>query len=178
MRAFIAIDIPGDIRKKICDFGAMVPGNATIVSEQNLHITVQFLGDIGQKVQSDVVETIKTIDERPFSVSIAGVSGFGKGDDIRVLYAGVRNGEKIKEIYTSIMDSFSSKGLRFDRESDYVPHVTICRPKGASSALSDFIRSNKDKVFGGFEVSKVSLKKSTLARNGPVYETLYERELL
>jgi len=69
MRTFIAIEIPGDIRKRLADYINMLDrlcgNNVKWVKEDNLHFTVKFLGEIEQNdletVNRCVAETIADI---------------------------------------------------------------------------------------------------------------------
>ncbi len=175
MRAFVAIDLPEEIRKKLHALEGGMPGRVSLVQEQNLHITLQFLGDINEAALTKVVAAVSAIKENPFKVEIKGISYFGKKEEVRVVFAGIDDGNKTASIYSRLCDSLSSSGVSFKAEKEYTPHVTLGRPKpGPQTELLEFIGKHSGDSFGCFEANSISVKKSTLAPDCPVYETLYE----
>jgi len=65
-------------------------------------------------------------------------------------------------------------GFKINYE-EFVPHLTIARVKfGKSNALSKFLIDYKDIEFGNVNINSIKLKKSTLTKNGPIYNDLGE----
>lgn len=175
MRVFTAIGLPEEIRKKLFDIGGRIPCRTIRVSEPNLHITLQFIGDIDDGTLAKVIDVVKFINWEPFSVCIRGISCFGTGDDIRVVYANALDENRISMVYSRLSGSLKSRGISFKPENTYIPHVTIGRTiPGQKREIPEFIKKHSEDDFGSFEVSEIHVKGSTLTRKGPIYETLYK----
>ncbi len=176
MRTFVSIEIPALIRKKIYSLGEKIPGRLSRVSEDNIHITLQFLGELDEGGLAKAEAVLNKLYGQPFRVTIKGISFFG-GRDIHTIYANVIDHGRIKQVYSDVGKLLSDADLDFESEREYVPHATIARVKEGSPEIREFIGQNSDQLFGEFEISSICLKKSTLSSKGPVYETLYERKL-
>ena len=176
MRTFFAIEIPEEIRKKIHFVGAEMPGRNSRVSEDNIHITLQFLGYINEEKTAMAREALDKIREGPFMATIKGISYFG-GHDVHTVFAKVLDEGRIKEIFLDIGKSLENAGVDFESEREYTPHATIARVKQGGVDIKEFINQNSERLFGEFEIKSVCLKESVLTEKGPVYTTLYERKL-
>ncbi|MHB1829900.1 MAG: RNA 2',3'-cyclic phosphodiesterase [Candidatus Micrarchaeaceae archaeon] len=178
MRVFTAIELPVEIRKKLFHTGSQMPGRASIVPESNLHITLQFIGEIGAGTLAEVIDSVKSIKEEPFRICIKGISCFGSGEGMRVVYANALDENKIMSTHSILCGTLESRGISFEQEKSYIPHVTIGRTRqDPKREIEEFIKKHSEDDFGSFEARKIHVKGSTPTRNGPVYETLYENEL-
>jgi 2'-5' RNA ligase len=176
MRTFFAIEIPEEIRRSIHSAGLEMPGRLSRVSEDNMHITLQFLGDTSEEKLAKAERALNDLREGPFRATVKGISYFG-GRDIHTVFADVMDDGRIKEIYLDIGKSLNESGIDFESGREYVPHATIARVKQGGAELREFISKNSERLFGEFEVRSVCIKKSVLTGEGPVYTTLCERKL-
>ena len=176
MRTFVAIEIPAEMRRKIYSIGEKIPGRLSRVSEENIHITLQFLGELDEDGLASAESALNKISGQPFGVIIKGISFFG-GRDVHTIYANVIDQGRIKVIYSDAGKLLSDAGLDFESEREYVPHATIARVKDGSAKIREFIGQNSDHLFGEFEIDSICLKRSVLSEKGPIYTTLYERKL-
>lgn len=175
MRAFLAIEIPKEIREKMFALGSKLPGKLSRVSAENIHITLQFLGEVEEEKMGIITEALKKISATPFKVSIKGLSYFGE-PKIHTVFCKVIDQNRASSLYHDIEKRMDDAGLGFKSERDYVPHATIARVKEGSDELKAFINQNSDTEFGELEVNSICLKKSVLSDRGPSYSTLYEHK--
>ncbi len=173
MRLFVAVDIPGELKKKIVETQGLLGGkNADInfAPPENLHFTVKFLGDV------ENTEEIKNIlfsisnGFQKFDCSICNLGYFGSANHIRVLWVGMDKG---KEEFVRIVKNVDKK-LSYIRKEDYEqsPHLTIGRVgfvKNREKFLEQ-IKSLQKISIGSFVVKKLKLKQSVLGSKGPVYK--------
>ena len=96
MRTFVAIEIPKAIRSEIYSLGTKIPGKLSRVSEDNIHITLQFLGELGDKEVSLAVDALQKLSAEPFTATIKGVSYFGD-QEVRTIYANIIDEGMIKK---------------------------------------------------------------------------------
>lgn len=178
MRAFIAADLPAEARALLHKAAADIGVKASLVPEQNIHITMQFLGEISGRLLDAASEALMSIDERRFIAEAKGVGCFERGGLAAVVYASVEDNGELERIHSRLCSELSSRGVSIDLSKPYVPHITIARPRGlAAGGLSGFIKRHSA-GFGSFTVSSISLKESRLTKEGPLYRTLSENKLL
>ena len=166
MRTFIAVDIPytNAIRK----FQESIEGRVKLVEKENIHITLKFLGEIDEKTFQKVKKCVEECKSDKFKISLKGIGFFPNERYIRVIWIGIENYKPIEEMARCI-DSKLSK-LGFEREKNYVPHLTVARAKG--KIRIDNLSKFRNMAFGEVEVREIKIKKSTLTPHGPIYEDL------
>ena len=179
MRAFSAIDVPDKIREKIFKFQKILPRQSlSFVQRKAMHITLHFFENINESQAAIVSQAISNFNTAPFEVEVNGVSYFGKGSAIRVIYAKVNDSAKqISALYSQISQVLIDSKTPFDHKYEYVPHITIARCKDSPAYLKDIIMQNQDHMFGKFISRKVLLQKSTLTPLGSEYTLLHESKV-
>ncbi|VVB77222.1 RNA 2',3'-cyclic phosphodiesterase [uncultured archaeon] len=178
MRTFIALEIPDDIRDRIEEAKAkMAMGGVRLVDRNAMHITLQFIGDVGDNEAAAAADAMREIATEPFTVGLCGVSGFPPG--YRIVFVKICEGEtELAELHKRLRDALERRKVALPQEN-YAPHLTIARvkPYADRKALAERMAALRDAEFGSFEARAIVLKESDLAQAGPVYTTLYEREL-
>jgi RNA 2',3'-cyclic 3'-phosphodiesterase len=176
VRAFIALEIPDAVKDSVeAVKGSLGFPGVVFVKRDAMHITLQFLGEIGESDAGMVADAMRGISFSPFSVRLHGVSYFSRGFP-KVIFAKVEEGaDGLSDLYLRLGDAISGTDLDLGRE-EYVPHLTIARVKGAAdrNGLIGAIGRLADTDFGSFEAGSVVLKKSVLTAEGPAYSDLYE----
>ena len=175
MRAFVAIELPKEIRERLYAFSAGIPGRITRVPEENLHITILFLGEIGDGPAARAIEEVDKIDAATFTAEASGVSYFG-GSNMQSIFARIEDRGRISSIHRLLREGLSGITRSEDRKQ-YVPHATIARAKKDSHEARTFINLNSARAFGRFEVTSLCVKESVLTGNGPRYSTIHEHKL-
>jgi 2'-5' RNA ligase len=174
MRLFIAVEIGDEARERIAESMERLKGmgfRARFVGPENLHITLKFLGDVRdeqlKKLCEDAHDVVKK--NSRFSFTLDGVGYFGKRNDIRVVWIGVKEGmEKLQNLMKELQERLSY--IRRD-EHEPVPHLTVARVRYAheNSGLADELEKMRNVKFGEVCVKEVKIKKSVLTPKGPVY---------
>jgi len=168
MRCFLAIELSEEIVEGLEDLkrNFRIEG-IKLVERENLHITVKFLGEI----EEDTVEDIKGMDLslEPVESRIGGLGVFPNENYIRVIWVGASNLEPLFEEVDRRLEE-----LKFKREREYIPHITIGRVKFLKNKrlLKERIKRYRDVDIGTLYVESIVLMKSTLTRSGPIYEVL------
>lgn len=174
MRLFVAVEIGEEARERIAEAMKKLSGmgfRARFVEPENLHITLKFLGEVGdgqlKRLCEDVSDVVKKHSQ--FSFTLDGVGYFGRRNDIRVIWIGVKEGAKpLQKLMAEIQERLSY--IRRD-EHEPVPHLTVARVRHAqeNAGLAGEIEKMKDVKFGEVRVKEVKIKMSVLERTGPVY---------
>ena len=185
IRAFVAIGLPAAVRREIAslrDRRELGLDRAPLkwVAEENLHVTMKFLGDVEEPVAADALARLRIAcaPDEPFEIALSGVGTFplGTGRPPRVFFVSVtENAELVKRLAAKIDKELQPLGFEPEGQELH-PHVTIARvkdgsprgalprgPFGAGTALR--LRARVDRL---------ALMASRLGPAGPVYSTIGE----
>lgn len=164
MRAFIAIDIPEEIKKKIVEIQNRLPELEGKKTEyENLHLTLKFLGEVDEEKIFEIKERLKRMDLGSFEVEIKEAGIFSN----RIIWLGIRNCNKLQEEIDNALAGI------FEKEERFMGHLTIARVKNIKDKKKFLTEINKIKIIPiKFTVKEFNLKKSILKKEGPVYENI------
>jgi 2'-5' RNA ligase len=173
MRTFLAVEIPEHIRKQIDIFLHEEAGkNLPIkwVTFNNLHITLKFLGEIDEKMKKEITPALHEVAKtyRSFNMNLEGIGCFPSPRNPRVLWIGAKQGS---EMLCKIAQELEEKLARFNfkKEKRFHPHLTIGRIK-KFCLVNDILE--KEMKTESFPIRAITLFKSTLKPEGPIYEEL------
>ncbi|BEP17748.1 RNA 2',3'-cyclic phosphodiesterase [Pyrofollis japonicus] len=180
IRAFIAVDIedPRVIARLVAIRDAFVATGAPMkpVEDQNLHITIRFLGNIPMGMVDEIARVIESARPRRVVIRLRGVGAFPSTSNPRVIWVGVSEGaDELTRIYKEIEHGLRRLGFRPERE-EFVPHVTLARIKGRRNIdrVVKLLHELAEEEVGEIVLESVRLKQSILTRSGPIYKTLRE----
>jgi 2'-5' RNA ligase len=182
MRSFISIDITSkELLDKVKSFQTNLENSACpmkVVEKENLHLTLKFLGEIGESSYKRIVESLSpSLSEfSSFEVNLKGTGFFPSISDLRVIWVGM-DAPEIVYIQKDIDETLRTMGFKEDRK--FVPHLTVSRVKSSlnKKSLLNVLDEYRDYEFGSQEITSINFKKSTLTPQGPIYETLKEFKL-
>lgn len=176
VRVFIAVEPTKDLQIKIANAGNTLrgAGQLSLVQPNLMHITLKFFGEVEESNLSKITQVLDEIDAKPFTLSVTGVSTFGRPP--RVIKTEVHDNGATSTLAKEIDTRASALG--FPREAkEFSPHITIARVKEYSPALKPKIDELKNMDFGACEINEILLKKSVLTPKGPIYTTVHKRSL-
>lgn len=170
MRLFLAINLPKELKGQLFELGQLLKaiGDINTVKEENIHITLKFLGEAEPEKVINALESVKFM---PFEVALKGVGAFPNASCARVIWAGCEKGSgEIAELHKMIEGALP----QFERDRDFHPHATIARVISLSDpqGLIEFMSGNSITKFGSFDAKSFELMKSELSRDGPKYEAV------
>jgi 2'-5' RNA ligase len=180
-RGFIAVDI--DSFLKILEFEKELKGagaNIKLVEPKNIHITLKFLGDTNE----DMIDTIERViinavnGITKFNINLEGAGVFPNQKYIKVIWLGIKQGEKLGSIAKKIDEDLSKMGFKKEKRK-FSPHLTIARVRSAKNKekLLQIIEKYTDTKFAEIKVNSIKLKKSVLTEKGPIYTNLKDIRL-
>ena len=184
VRAFVAVVISEDIRRKVAEVQGQAKKfapNVKWVAPDNFHITLMFLGDVAEDRLSEVHEAISDAVRglQPFTMSFSGLGVFPNLSRPRVVWAGVEQGrEQLMEIAAKVDAALVKLG--FEKEDrPFAAHITIGRVKDGKppGGLAQGIEEIDARNMGSQQVASVVVMESELLREGPVYSPLSESKL-
>ena len=180
MRCFIAVEIPQSVRKKlwrILEPKTKAFPNLKWVKPKNWHITLKFLGEIGERDVENVKETLQVISKEfePFEVSFGDFGTFPPRGSLRVFWIGLKDGATTIARLAEMVENRLAR-IGFPREErKFTPHLTLARArKGRSSnvTLEDLELDTVD--IPKFTFKEMILFESNLRPEGPIYTKLKE----
>lgn len=179
MRLFVAVNLPAEERRAAFEAAAPLRSTDTPinwVAEQNLHITLRFLGDVApdraQPIGAALAAAVRSA--RPFDLALSGVGGFPDLERPRVVWFGVEQQPALELLANDVEGAL--KGFGFEPElRPFQPHLTIGRARkdAAAGPLRDLeARAGEVGYSGLITVESVDLMHSTPGASGPTYTTV------
>lgn len=183
-RTFIAVEaVDGVHAQALAAIERLRPlgSNVKWVEPENLHWTLQFLGDLKDEELAEVCRRVQKIVATivPFSLTGAGVGAFPKLDRPKVLWLGAAEGaDRFAELQGTIESNLEGLGFRGENRQ-YVPHLTLGRvgPGPNNEALVQGVTRLSDFGGGHMFVDEVVIYASEPQRSGPKYTPLAHLKL-
>lgn len=189
-RVFIAINLPEEIKKELSFYAekwADLP--AKWVGKDNMHITIEFLGDLTDEEVADVCKITKEAAKRHsgFSLNLISVN-YGPNRKIS-LPAGRQaprlvwvTGEKSDDLndFKDDLQDYLLESIRYRPEGrGFVPHITLARIKEWEWKRIDPDERPEinEEIDLAFSVGSIEVMESELKRGGPQYTILESCEL-
>ena len=179
-RTFIAVDALDEVQSAALAAIDRLRGAAESVKwvePDNLHWTMQFLGDLTDQEMAEVClrTTRAAAQHEAFELSAIGVGAFPSIQRPRTLWLGAGQGSaELIALHTSIDDALFSLGFRRDSRP-FTPHVTLGRSGHGGHAgpvVTERLAKLADFDGGVQEVAEVVVYASELSREGPTYTVL------
>ncbi len=179
MRAFLALDIPEEVKGRLTEWIARLrplTRGVKWVSPQAMHLTLHFFDDLPEEELAAVSGSLAgtTGRAKPFTFALRGLGCFGQAGKIRVVWCGVEEPSgALAELHRSVESSLAAIG--FPGESrPFHPHLTLGRLRVPSfePRLSEELKRSAGSAAGEVAVRDATLYQSTLTPAGPVYRAL------
>lgn len=181
VRLFWAINLPEPVKDRLFRIQEQLKGagaDAKWVERENLHLTVQFLGDVEASRITDLVTAVEGSlgQKSTFSVGLGSLGVFPDYKRPRVLWVGVQRGaEGLQEIHRAVGGAMTTIGFPPEGRS-FSPHLTLARIRSSRGVLELMQRvralSSEAVQMGSMNVVSVDLMQSQLTRKGPIYTPL------
>ncbi len=180
IRSFLAIPLPSELQKRLgCLQQELKQGLPELrpTAPQNLHLSLQFLGDQPQELLARIGGLMLSIgDSNPsFSVVLKGLGSFPGGRRPRVVWLGVEPVAQLRALQAILAEGLCELGL--PRETrPYRPHLTLGRLR-RPPLESGILETLRESDCGWLEVNRMVLFSSRLTPQGAVHHPLREVEL-
>jgi 2'-5' RNA ligase len=138
--------------------------NIKLVKKSNLHITLEFLGEVSDQNRDQLVEKINKLQLEPFDIELTKTGWWRKP---QILWFGTTHTPKaLLKLVKSIKKCVKKQGLKTDKR-EYTPHVTIARK------VKEVVIPNKA-LHIPWQVNSFVLVVSNTNENGAEYQVLKE----
>jgi len=144
------------------------------VAEENLHITLKFLGSVDESQLAAIEHAMVQIAARHNALQL---SPKGIGYFKNSIWIGVERSPALLGLAAELNLAFATLGFR-SAEKAYVPHITMARFKDkASISLSELTTTFGDEIWDEFTANAITLYKSDTLSEGAKYTSLSKAEL-
>ncbi|MBU1912010.1 MAG: RNA 2',3'-cyclic phosphodiesterase [Candidatus Omnitrophica bacterium] len=184
MRAFIAVEIDSQTKQKISDLVSCLKKtgpDAKWITEDQMHLTLKFLGNIGEDKVQKISEALSAISDsfKSLKIGFSNIGAFPNLNHPRVIWLGIDEGRGSLEILNGKIEASLEKS-GFARENrEFNPHLTLARIR-SSKNISNLIKLIGEKNLtpvGEILIDKLSLFQSTLSPKGAVYTLILQKSL-
>lgn len=177
MRAFVAVKVPDgpSLSRPLKCLSAA--GGLRVYGTGDLHITLSFVGEIGQERLREVSDAVERAVRGigPFDITVGRMGSFPGKSGPRIVWAGAWSGGKLEMLAERVSAELDESGIGRDRKK-FVPHITLARARderGAPSA-SSVIERYKETDLLIFPCKRVTVFGSELAPSGAVHTPVSE----
>ncbi len=180
MRAFIAIGISTETKKKLKRIQQdleILPVKAKWVASNKFHITLKFFQDIEkrqiEKIKKVIVDAASQYSF--FDVYLKDFGFFPNSKKPRVFFVSSHSGQILEKIAQDLEEKLEK--IDFPKENKFRPHITLARIKSLKNIHQLTKKVSDLEIKGKFQVRKISLYKSTLTPQGPIYTEIFKSSL-
>ncbi len=171
-RLFFALLPDGVVRKQLRQLQKdLKQAGGRPVPEENLHLTLLFLGNVEADKMDAVRDIVAGIEGEPFDLVLDTLGGF-RQNNVRVLWVGPSEPPpELEALHHSLRQQARKNGLHVGKGT-YRPHVTLIRKAGLRENLPEKPNQNIP-----WAASRLALLASELLPSGSRYRILAETNL-
>ncbi len=180
-RLFFALHLSNDIitsaLQPVIDNLVVYQNELKVVEPQNFHITIQFLGEVNDDQQQELLSQLDAVDIplKKIPLQIKGIGAFPTLENPQVLWAGIKTDmTKLLKIVNPIIRMTNGLGFQQDKKS-FKPHLTLARVRNKKNLPESCIRKleqYESVIFTESNFNEIQLVQSILYPHGPEYVTV------
>lgn len=175
MRLFVAIRPPRAVRERLIAVMGGISG-ARWQSDDQLHLTLRFIGDIDRRQAEDVHAALGTVHQAPFDIRLSGAGFFESRGKPDMVWAGVAPAEPLGALHRKIDQALVRAGLEPERRA-FVPHITLARLNRTAGPIGGFLEQAGGLTSPSFTIDRFALFESDLTAERAVYSILADYPL-
>ena len=130
MRLFISINFDQPTRANILKVQERLrrEGNGNFSSEENLHLTLAFLGEIDEERVSAVKEAMDTVYVPELNLRFSDIGFFrtGKNQDSQLWWIGLEENKLLSKLQAGLTKELKARGFVLEDRA-FKPHITLAR---------------------------------------------------
>lgn len=183
-RTFLAMDIDDRTREALASVRerlGRLRGRINWVAPENLHSTVQFLGDVEDAQLGDVCHACDRAGAaiEPFSPRVEGIRARPPRGRVRMLWAEVAEQTgRMHHLHECVEEALADIGFQ-PEDRTWRPHVTVARVRHTPdpATLREALENLDDVRFEPFTVGHCTVYTSELTPHGPIYTVAHRSPL-
>ena len=177
MRLFVALDLPDQVRHSIAELIAKLQPKsraARWIKPENLHITLKFIGHVGNEKLSPIQSTLSSIHaEQPVELHFRGMGFFPNEHHPRAFWCSIASSPNLAELAANIDRALAPLGIEAETRP-FTPHLTLARFK-SNEGIREVVQAATDMKstdFGAATETNFHLYESLLKSTGAQYNRL------
>lgn len=177
MRLFLAINFEDEIKEEIAaiiDFLRPYATQGRFVHKDNLHLTLEFLGEIEETRVKDLKEILNHIEHSKFQLKFTELGHF-KTRKGRIYWLGLEHNEVLISLQASLRQKLREKKFNVDSR-EFSPHNTIGRNMKFKNDLNLTPINEQIKKLET-TVEKINLMESKFVNGKLVYSVVHTKYL-
>ena len=133
IRLFVGLTLPDNVKKQLMSLDKDLPG-ALWKSEDKLHLTLSFIGNVEEPLGEELVRELKFVRFPAFHLSLKELGYFENGNVPHHLWVDVAEDKALKELQEKVEGVIRKVGLAERDKMKFHPHVTLARLQGSTMA--------------------------------------------
>ena len=174
-RLFVALRPPTAMRRDCLDAIAGGPPGWAWQREEQLHVTLRFVGEVERPVADDIAAALSSIRASEVELGLRGVGFFDQGRQ-GVLFARAGPREPLEALHKKVDRALTTVGLQPERRA-FLPHITLARAPAPAADPTGWLEAHAALSAPPEPVGEFILYESHLGRDGPHYEAVAEYRL-
>jgi RNA 2',3'-cyclic 3'-phosphodiesterase len=174
VRLFVALDLPEAVRRALAELIANLKPKsrgARWLQPENLHITLKFIGHVGNEKLSPIQSVLSSIHAaQPIELHFRGMGFFPNERRPRAFWCGVAGSPNLAELAADIDRALVPLGIEAETRP-FTPHLTLARFKSDEGVREVVHAANdmKSNDFGAATETNFHLYESLLKSTGAQY---------
>lgn len=173
-RLFVALRPPPPVRTLLMAAGGHGIPDARWQDDEQLHITLRFIGAVDSRQADDVAAALSTVSAPVPEVRVDGVGTFERRGRVDTLWARVTPAEPLAALHRKVTQALARAGVAPEARR-YLPHVTLARlARGAADplAVARWAEAHAGLASAPFTLPHLILYESHLGRDGARYDAV------
>ena len=177
LRTFVAVEMAAAVRDAavaVIDDLRKAEADVKWVARENMHLTLQFLGQVPADTINDVCHAVTeaVAGAEPLELEIRGLGAFPNARRPRTIWLGVAAGrEELAAVQKRAQKALKKLGFK-PEDRAFSPHLTIGRVRQSTPDLAEQIARRPDQPYGRSPIAEVVVFSSQLSLSGPSYTAL------
>ena len=174
MRLFVALDLPDSVRHAITELIAKLKPKsqgARWIKPENLHITLKFIGHVGNEKLSTIQAALSSIHAaHPVELHLRGMGFFPNEHRPRAFWCGIAASPNLTELAADLDRALVPLGIEAESRP-FTPHLTLARFK-SDEGIREVVQAANDMKsadFGAATETNFHLYESLLKSTGAQY---------
>ena len=138
-RLFTGLELPDDLSDDLALMRGGLAG-ARWIEPEDYHLTLRFIGDVGDQQANGVYDKLQSIRRESFTVTLDGLASFG-GEKPRAIVARAQPSRELLDLQSEHERAMRRIGLPAESRK-FTPHVTLARLRNTSvTAVAEWLGS-------------------------------------
>jgi 2'-5' RNA ligase len=169
-RLFVALRPSAVLRRHCLDAIAGGPPGWAWQREDQLHVTLRFIGEVERPIAEDIAVALSAIRAPSVDLGLHGVGFFDQGRH-GVLFARAVQREPLEALHKKVDRALFSVGLAPDRRA-FLPHITLARRRKSAADPTAWLEAHAAFNAPAETIDHLILYESRLGHDGSHYEAV------